>query len=554
MKTEKNIDTKALAQRAEAVRAALREQGFDTKFDGQIRGRLIVERAQDLSDAELERVFGNSVLPDFCIRYAKAARDHGLTIEDLQAEDAAAHDGMSAAHRDWIEVLHRETGMSGADATQFANKLHDLAAKHFKLCHIDLAEGLSAQQEAARDEIEGLVRGMVEGVTGVKGAVFMSDPRGATVGLKFESGSYNSFNEGGCYKVPLEPGAFAALEDVPFWDLYASPMNDGGEHVVFKNEGDEVYIAKMANGLLAITDGFQTDFVNIRGLNDWTRESDQLAITQEMRNFLSSVDSIEGAVKAGELRDQMPKASGFVVVSLHETDNAAFHDIGRDAEVARIIKDAADRIKITIGIEDVKLNLKDINGNHVGNAVFTRTVPTDEIAPGAVRLAIELGNAAFEDDAGREVARIMRVAASRIEHGDTEFILHDTNGQSVGAFAMRDLPSLAKEGVVNMAEALAAGRVYRADEGYSGIAEGEFRYIVPTTEYDPGYGQSQGSVWLVNARGEIAGGYEDGQTVRENLLNDLTKDQKADLRAVAEGRMSFEEHERKYGSEDDLEP
>lgn len=553
MSTDKNTNTKALAERAEAVRAALREQGFDTKYDGQIRGRLIVERAVDLSDAELERVFANTVLPDFCIRYAKAARESGLTIEDLQAEDAAAHNGMSAAHRDWIEVLHRETGMSGAVATQFANKLHDLAAKHFKLCHMEVADGLTDQQEAARDAIEGLVRGMVEGVNGVKGAVFMADPRGTTVGLKFVSGSYNSFSEGGCYKVPLEPSAFAALEGVPFWELYASAEADG-EQVVFKSKYDDVYIAKMPNGHLAITDGISTDYVNIRGLNDWTRESDQLVITQEMRDFLSSVESVEGAVKAGELRAQMPEASRFIVVSINETDNAAFRDIGRDAEVARILKDAAERISVTIGIEDTKLSLRDINGNTVGNAVFTRQVPTDELEPGAVRLAIELGNAAFEDDAGREVARIMRVAASRIEHGDHDFMLHDINGNPVGAFAMRDLPSLANDGVVSMAEALAAGRVYRADEGYSGIAEGEFRYIVPTTEYDPGYGETEGEVWLVNAKGEIAAGYEDGQTVRENLLNDLSQDQKADLRAVAEGRMSFEDHERKYGGDDDLEP
>lgn len=47
-------------------------------------------------------------------------------------------------------------------------------------------------------------------------------------------------------------------------------------------------------------------------------------------------------------------------------------------------------------------------------------------------LSIKCDNAAFADDPGAEVARILREAASRFERGDREVVLSDCNGNKVG--------------------------------------------------------------------------------------------------------------------------
>ena len=48
-------------------------------------GKLAAENAKDLSDAEIERVFGNAVLSGFCIDQITRARDAGVTLEQLYA-------------------------------------------------------------------------------------------------------------------------------------------------------------------------------------------------------------------------------------------------------------------------------------------------------------------------------------------------------------------------------------------------------------------------------------------------------------------------------------
>ena len=48
-------------------------------------GKLAAENAKDLSDAEIERVFGNAVLSGFCIDQITRVRDAGVTLEQLYA-------------------------------------------------------------------------------------------------------------------------------------------------------------------------------------------------------------------------------------------------------------------------------------------------------------------------------------------------------------------------------------------------------------------------------------------------------------------------------------
>lgn len=49
-----------------------------------------------------------------------------------------------------------------------------------------------------------------------------------------------------------------------------------------------------------------------------------------------------------------------------------------------------------------------------------------------ITITIKTDNAAFEDDKGIEVARILRRAAERVENGVFDFYLMDINGNKVG--------------------------------------------------------------------------------------------------------------------------
>lgn len=238
------------------------------------------------------------------------------------------------------------------------------------------------------------------------------------------------------------------------------------------------------------------------------------------------------------------------MLTIDNTDNAAFVDVGRDFEIARIIKGAANTIAGCDFFEDIEFNLRDTNGNRVGSVKYLESAPTGSPEEGRVRLVVETGNSAFSENGPSEAARILQEAAAKAREGEHSFALHDLNGNAVGKYEYRELPSLAKDGVIDMAEALDLGRVFLADDGYTGIADGEYRYVVTTPEFTPGYKQGEGDVWLVNAKGEIADGYETPQRVREVNITDLKTVQKNDLRAVAEGRVSFDDFERRITGND----
>lgn len=50
------------------------------------------------------------------------------------------------------------------------------------------------------------------------------------------------------------------------------------------------------------------------------------------------------------------------------------------------------------------------------------------------RLEIKTTNAAFEEDPGPELARLLREAADKVENGTVTGILHDYNGNRVGEY------------------------------------------------------------------------------------------------------------------------
>ncbi|WP_323025746.1 hypothetical protein [Castellaniella sp.] len=400
--------------------------------------------------------------------------DDALGTARKMAEEWAKHSvewnenaALTDEQNDFIGVLRTEiSSLPRQDALHLNEMLHELAARHFVLVSMDVyGDGLSERQDAALEAIEKQIETALEDVPGVKGARFVRDPRGSTVGVNFESGASNSLT--GSYKIPLDDRRVQALNNERFWEEYSMPTY-------------------------------------------------------------------------------------YVTLSIDETGNAAFVDLGREEEIARIINVAADKIGDQPGLWGTSFPLHDINGNKVGLFDVVEKRPEGDVSEGCVRLVIETGNAAFEDRAISEVARILRDAALEAELGKEAFQLSDVNGNVVGAYEYKALPSLEHDGVIDMKKALAEGRVYLAEGGYSGLAEDDYRFIVTTADFEPGYGQGEGEVWLVNAKGEIASGYEDKQTVREDLFDKIPKSMSQRLDEVVAGRLSFEDFEREFGDDNDL--
>lgn len=53
-------------------------------------------------------------------------------------------------------------------------------------------------------------------------------------------------------------------------------------------------------------------------------------------------------------------------------------------------------------------------------------------------LHIDTDNAAFEDDRGAEIARILREAAGHVESGTMQRRCHDINGNTVGRYRLKE--------------------------------------------------------------------------------------------------------------------
>lgn len=282
--------------------------------------------------------------------------------------------------------------------------------------------------------------------------------------------------------------------------------------------------------------------------------ADHSAALQQLRNqygpeWLSQVTEPPFA-KALEVG-----SAGYIVVEITNTANAAFVDSGRNHEVGRIVKDAAgiasdfpDDIIAGKDKGDINVLLFDVNGNSVGVIKHVPEAPANQPEAGAVRLVIELGNDAFSTDGAVEVSRILSDAAVKLADNHRDFPLHDINGQSVGATQWVAEPSRVNDGKVDLSAEINARNVYKADEGFSGIAEDEYRYVV--ADFEVGYGVGEGPVYLVNAEGEVAPGYELTQTVSEHQFSPLTRDELAALAAVVLGDVSLEEHERQHSGDE----
>ncbi len=127
--------------------------------------------------------------------------------------------------------------------------------------------------------------------------------------------------------------------------------------------------------------------------------------------------------------------SGHINLKITNVDNAAFIDYGLESEISRMVDLVASKIEFVDDLNDIDFNLRDTNGNTVGHINYVPVDGEQESDPETViSLSIELGNAAFEDNVGVEIARILREVAGKISDGMRYFGLQDANGNSVGNF------------------------------------------------------------------------------------------------------------------------
>ena len=209
---------------AENMYGWLRREGFSPAWDNGVRDgeyrygiTLPVQQVPQLRELQKANParWGNHPDVEAELKAGQQQADHDAEVNRQRL------DRLNPEQREWIEKIHYETGLYVGQALDLNDKLHELAAKHLKLCLIDIEEGLSSNQEAARDAIESQVREICSGIKGIKEAKFLYDPRGTTVAVVFESGAYNSFSGG--WKVPVDPKYLKSLDADAFTSEHSSP-------------------------------------------------------------------------------------------------------------------------------------------------------------------------------------------------------------------------------------------------------------------------------------------------------------------------------------------
>ena len=495
------------------------------------------------------------------------------TVKHAHLLDIAAYGvrlTMDEEQRDFIDRLTIETKLGAHNALSLSLSLGDMAAKHLKLAEIDLNQVLNEDQKQAQDAIEGKVLNAVSGIPGIKGAHFTGDPRGATVGIKFESGASNSLAGGGVYKVPVDSAAYKSL-DRDFWSDYVAEeeakmwakeerksksfvgdqraklfeaqnwtpdeakqaaAKDAAHFTLYQSDETERYYAGM-------------DIVALSAKSSIYRET----MKSEFPVVADAVNEIaRDSFKSRTLSHKDAAHNGSVLVlEIDNTVNAAFVDLGRSVEIARIVDEAARKVEQLDHLDEVEWSLRDLNGNRVGAIRFADIEPVGPQAEGTLRVVFGLDNDAFRNAPGEEAARVLRTVAHQVKHGHQSMNLLDSKGSSVGSFAWRpEVSSLDAGDRVDLQQAFDSGDVYWADDSTMGIANGEFRFVVPKPDFEVGYGQGTGDVWLVNAKGDKASGYEDGSTVRETDFRELRPQEKATLDQVLRGEVSFDAFESRF--------
>jgi hypothetical protein len=302
-----NVSEKSLsrdAKRAEQDRMAWREKrtqavrwkqlaegvAYDEEVAG-AKGMSFVLLPESLhSDDDIQRAAD----------YLRDQRDV-VSLQYLRLEPSTWKEMIMKSEAQWLKLLRHECGLNSTDSQALSADLCDLAAKHLTLCELDLNPGLTDEQRRAQDGIEAAIRDRIKSVRGIKGVSFIDDPRGETVGIKFESGNCNSFQDGGqCWKVPVFPNNYKSLDADFFWREYVTAPDIFGYYVnlderggffadVRDVQGKTVVEIKTGNALddgeeesMIVEDGFMKHKADIDGLTEYLRSVGAIGAESEV--------------------------------------------------------------------------------------------------------------------------------------------------------------------------------------------------------------------------------------------------------------------------------
>ena len=140
--------------------------------------------------------------------------------------------------------------------------------------------------------------------------------------------------------------------------------------------------------------------------------------TPVTRELNVTSDRVLKSIQSGIESLQVAPASR-INVAIYDTRGAAFTDIGKQTEAARILKEAAKFIRDNDVYEGVELH--DVNGNKVG-----------AISTGWGDMCHDVHAAFVNPGDSKEVSRLIDVVANNVERGTTGFYLYDIDGKNIG--------------------------------------------------------------------------------------------------------------------------
>jgi hypothetical protein len=194
-----------------------------------------------------------------------------------------------------------------------------------------------------------------------------------------------------------------------------------------------------------------------------------------------------------------------------DTTYPSFKKGNRFSEMARILEDVSRWEYLHTPMDEhVSFFILDANDINIGTVVLNDDSPYSKRAPlpdltGRVVLYPQ-GKQFWTREDIPEISRLLKHVAERVRAGDTVFPILDANDNEIGRYDFNPRALLTDWDTIDMFVAHEQNRLFLAD----GIQKGEYRYVIL---HDPSYTDLEGKahepyVWLVNAAGEKAPGYE----------------------------------------------
>jgi len=245
-----------------------------------------------------------------------------------------------------------------------------------------------------------------------------------------------------------------------------------------------------------------------------------------------------------------PPRDTFLHIAITDTGNAAFVEVGRANELARMLIELAESIEHTFEdarhLSSINRPLMDNNGNTVGRISGGTTRPVVTTAPQTFSLVVHYPDA--DVVAPYDIARQLEAVATLVEADATTINVSGEGFTMVGEFTPAASLALTN-GQLNMALMIAERRVHLVDDGTFGLSDENKRYAVCIGDYEVGYDRCAGEIHVVDASGQAIGG-DDPEIfeVRDQELSSLSREEHDSILAVATGFKTLLDHDLMYSA------